>query len=346
MNNVTADEWNRLLNSLNAYVHTQCLVTACELDLFSFLSAKNGASRQDVAEALQLETYSARILLLGCCTAGLIRRDPESRNYYNLSHAEKLLVADSATSMLPFVRFAERVQRPCATHFTESLRTQTNVGLREFPGAGTTLYERLQGHPELEQLFQDALHCYTKVAPGMNDFDELSTTRHLLDVGGGDGSTAARLCERYPDLFVTILERPSVCDIASRQLTHSPVRGRIELLPTDIFEETWPDCDGVLLSHVTEIFSPSRVKTLYRKARRALRSGGHLFVWTIMSDDLETGGFQAAKSSVYFLTTASGEGMAHSGPSHESWLRDAGFDSIRRENHAEVGHGSLVASAP
>ena len=49
-----------------------------------------------------------------------------------------------------------------------------------------------------------------------------------------------------------------------------------------------------------------------KKAFEALPHAGRLFVWTIMANDSETGALQAAKSSIYFLCAASGEGMADS----------------------------------
>jgi hypothetical protein len=68
-----------------------------------------------------------------------------------------------------------------------------------------------------------------------------------------------------------------------------------------------------------------------------------MFVWTIMADDSETAGLQAAKSSIYFLCAASGEGMAYPGAEHEQSIREIGFSTVRRYDAAEIDHGALVA---
>ena len=63
-----------------------------------------------------------------------------------------------------------------------------------------------------------------------------------------------------------------------------------------------------------------------------------------MSNDAETEGLQAAKSSIYFLTTASGEGMTWPGAEHEGWLLGAGFGNVKRYDVRATDHGGLVAT--
>lgn len=111
-----------------------------------------------------------------------------------------------------------------------------------------------------------------------------------------------------------------------------------------MFADPWPKgCDGVLFSHVVEIFSPAKIRRLYAKALEVLPANGKVFVWTLMANDTETAGLQAAKSSIYFLCAASGEGMAYPGVEHERWAREVGFHTVRRYNAVEIDHGALVA---
>jgi hypothetical protein len=120
----------------------------------------------------------------------------------------------------------------------------------------------------------------------------------------------------------------------------------ISAMAMDMFAEAWPPgSDGILLSHVVEIFPPETITTLYRRAYAALSPGGRLFVWAIMADDAETGGLQAAKSSIYFLSTASGEGMAYPAAAHERWLAESGFSRIARYDAAGIDHGAIVATS-
>ncbi len=338
------NEWTQLCQVMNGYIYSQSLATACDLGLFAFLSAKPGATREELGRAMGLPAHSTRVLMLAVCATGLVRRDDEDGGYHNSVLAEKVLVSGSRYSMLPFVQFNHRIQQRCCNHLTKALQESRNAGLDEFPGKGANLYERLAGYPDLEQLFHEAMGAYTRSSPKMLDLAELSGVECILDVGGGDGSNAIRLCGRFPRLRVTILEIPTVARIAREAVGRSELGHRIDCVEADMFVDGWPTrCDGVLFSHVVEIFSPAKIRQLYAKALNVLPVTGKMFVWTLMANDSENAGLQAAKSSIYFLCAASGEGMAYPGVEHERWAREVGFNTVRRYNAAEIDHGALVA---
>jgi hypothetical protein len=336
-------EWNDLCQIMNGYINSQVLATACDFDLFGYLAEHSGATLDDIQKGLNLSAYAARVLMLGCCATGLVKKN--ENGYFNSPLAEKVLVRGSIHCMIDFVQFNHRVQQPCISHLTEALRECRNVGLKEFASEGTTLYQRLTAYPELEALFQRGMGQYTRLSPALMQIEEFRQVRHLLDVGGGNGSNAIRLCHQNPELKVTIADIPSVIQIAAAGIGKAGFADRIDCVRLDIFQEPWPKgYDAVLLSHVVEIFSPDRVQFLYQTAHRMLPEGGRVFVWTLMANDMETAGLQAAKSSIYFLSTASGEGMAYPGKDHEQWLRECGFRSVRRYDFSTIDHGGLVAT--
>ena len=340
---LTNTEWKQLCDVMNGYIYSQTLVTACDLDLFTYLSAHPGATQEELAQSLGLSPHCTRILMLASCAVGMVRRD-SAGGYRNSDIAEKVLVSDSPYSMLPFIQFNHRVQERCSHQLTKALKENRNAGLDEFPGGGATLYERLAEYPDLENLFHDAMGAYTRLSPKIVHLAEFSAVRHLLDVGGGDGSNAMALCERFPDLKVTILEKPTVARIARERVAKAGMESRIACVEADMFLDAWPaGCDAILFSHLVEIFSPERIRVLYKQAFETLPRVGQLFVWTIMANDSETGALQAAKSSIYFLCAASGEGMAYPARQHEESLRWAGFSAVKSYPAAEVDHGALVA---
>jgi hypothetical protein len=344
MAGLSNEEWKQLCDVMNGYIYSQTLATACDLDLFSYLATNPGVTQEDLARSLGLSRHCTRILMLAVCTAGLVSRDSKTGRYYNSGISEKVLVSGSPYSMIPFIQFNHQIQERCITHLTNALKENRNAGLDEFPGPGATLYERLIGYPQLESLFQKAMGAYTCLSPKMLDRTEFAEVSHLLDVGGGDGSNAIRLCRRFHNLRVTVFETRSVARIAREMIADAGMGRRITCIEGDMFEDVWPDgFDGVLFSHVVEIFSPEKIQCLYRKAFSSLPAGGKMFVWTIMANDSETGSLQAAKSSIYFLCVASGEGMAYPCKEHEELIRDVGFSDLRRYDTSEVDHGAIVA---
>jgi methyltransferase len=341
---MTHAEWGQLCELMNGYIYSQTLATACDVDLFTFLAHHPGSRVEDVAAGLKLSSYATRVLMLACCAIGIVLRDDESGVYSNSPLASRVLVAGTPSSMVDFIRFNHLVQQRCSTHLTTALGEGRNAGLDEFPGPGTTLYERLTAYPQLESLFQRAMGAYTRSSPRMLQLREFGDIRQLLDVGGGDGSNAIRLCVQHPALAVTVVDLPSVVPIAQQQIEQRGLGERIRCRSLDMFADAWPrGHDGILLSHIVEIFSPHKIVGLYRRAYEALPPGGRLFVWTIMASDSETSGLQAAKSSIYFLSTASGEGMAYPARDHDRWLREVGFSTIVRYDARTIDHGALVA---
>lgn len=341
---ISNQEWQQLCEIMNGYIYSQTLVTACDLQLFTYLSRNQGATREELRRNLELTEHCTRVLMLAACAVGLVRRE-ESGKYYNSDLAEKVLVAHSPQSMLPFVRFNYEVQQRGSRQFTRALKENRNAGLDEFPGSGETLYQRLAGYPELESLFQDAMGAYTRLSPKMLELREFSEIGRLIDVGGGDGSNAIRLCRLFPQLQITILEIPTIVPIAREAVAHAGLTDRIRCEDGDMFTPRWPSGhDAAMLSHVVEIFSQEKIRCLYQTAYDSLPAKGKLFVWTIMANDSETAALQAAKSSIYFLCVASGEGMAYPAKEHERLMKAVGFKAVNTYSAMEIDHGALIAT--
>ena len=342
---VSSQEWQQLCQIMNGYIYSQTLVTACDLQLFTYLSRNQGATRDELPRNLGLSEHCTRVLMLAACAVGLVRRDVKTGRYYNSDLAEKVLVAGSPQCMLPFVQFNYQVQQRGSRQFTKALKENRNAGLDEFPGRGTTLYQRLAGYPELENLFQEAMGAYTRLSPQMLELREFSEIRRLVDVGGGDGSNAIRLCRLFPQLRITILEIPTVVQIAREAVGRAGLADRIRCEEGDMFVHRWPaGHDAAMLSHVVEIFSQEKIRCLYARAYENLPSEGKLLVWTIMANDAETAALQAAKSSIYFLCVASGEGMAYPAKEHEQLMKAVGFRAVKTYSAGEIDHGALVAT--
>ena len=345
MSKATKKQWKRLFEMMNGFVHTQTLAAACELGLFAYLAANPGAGRQQIQAALSLSEHSTRILMLACCATELVRRDARTLGYFNSDLVAMTLLPGSPECAAPFALFTNKIMERCGMHLAQCLREQRNAALdREFPGEGATLYERLGHYPELARLFQEAMGFYSRTSYSLDQLREFREIRRLLDVGGGNGSNAVKLCRRFRRLRVTVMELPKGCEIGRGYVAERGLGDRIDFAERDMFAAPFPTgCDGVLLAHVTGIFARESVAVLYRKAFDCLPEGGKLIVWSPAANDLETGGIEAAKLSLYFLTTASGVGAAWSFEIQQGLLRQCGFrDIVLHEGRRE--HAMIVAT--
>lgn len=341
MSNKRSPDLDRFLLVLNGYAYFQSLVAACELGLFTYLSKHPGQTLEAISEHLKITSYATRVLLLSGCALGLLDKNG---TYSNTSISEKYLVSDSPENLLPFIKQAHLIQEPGCRYFLESLKAGTNLGLNAFPGSGNTLYEKIAGQPQLEKVFHEGMAQFTKQTNDvLKNIKVLGRLKHLVDVGGGDGTNAIMLHRSHPDLEITVFDLPSVAEIAEKNVSRERLSARINIQAGDIFTDPLPlNIDAVLFSHFLEIFSDQKIQQLYEKVYKALPHKGKLIAWTLSCNETETGTLQSAKSSIYFLAVASGEGMTYAAHDHKRWLKAAGFSKVKISRKGE--HALIIAT--
>ncbi|MGC4788308.1 methyltransferase [Micromonospora sp. DT178] len=253
--------------------------------------------------------------------------------------AGELLASDAEDSWSHILLGWREVYYPAFAQMTEALRAGTNTALSRFPGDEPTLYQRLSRNPEVEAVFHRAMSAFTlRSVDALVGREEFRKVRHLLDVGGGDGSTAARLVSRHPGMRCTVFDMPSVSRLAEEN-SERDLPG-VTLHPGDIFADEFPvGADAVLFSHVLEIFAAEQILGLMRKAYDALPDGGRVFVYGYNVSDDETTGIFGARLGLYFNVLASGQGMAYPARDYERWLREVGFREVATIGDLPYEHG-------
>jgi ubiquinone/menaquinone biosynthesis C-methylase UbiE len=331
----------RLYLVMGGHIFFQTLCAAIQFDLFTMLARHGRMNRSDIARELGCAEKPIRILLLGCVTLGLIRK--RGPFYSNSAFSKQLLVRDSATSIVPVIEWQHYINYKAMYHFAEAIRAGTNIGLREFGGAGPTLYERLAHDAALEKIFQDAMERISLQANAMlASFVDFSRVRHLVDVGGGNATNIIALAKRHPHLRATVFDFPSICRIAAERIAAEGLAYRLGTWPGDCMRDPFPpEADCILFAHFFTIWSEDRNRDLLAKAYRSLPSGGSVIVFNMMQHDTEDGPLPAAMGSPYFLTLATGEGMLYTWREYMEWMKEAGFHPVRRQRLPR-SHGAII----
>jgi L-tyrosine C(3)-methyltransferase len=308
----------------------QLLAAAAELKLFALLAERGTATGEEIAHELHLAAQPARILLNGLTATRLLEKT--SDGYRNSAMSDRHLVPGRAQCYLPMLGWQRDIVYPGLRDFTRSLRENRNVGLRNFPGHGATLYERLAENPALERIFHEAMSGLSSQANAeLAAAIDLSSVRHLVDLGGGDGTNAINLAQRFPHLHATVFDGSTVLDNAQSKIAAAGLEARISTMPGDFFLDELPaQADAMLLAHIVTIWSGERNTDLLKKCRARLPSGGKVFIFNMVSYDDESGPLVNALGSPYFHAIATGEGMLYCGKDIEAWLREAGFSHVSR----------------
>lgn len=326
---------------VNAPALFNAVTTAAEIGIFSFLSEKPGAEADELRAFSELPAHQLRVLLQAVCSTGLLER--RDGGYHNSTVAEELLASDGPDSWRHILTGWKEVYYPAFVHMTGALRAGTNTALDTHPGDEPTLYQRLAHDPQLEEVFHRAMTAFTlRSVDALVEQPVFADIRHVLDVGGGDGSTSARLVARYPELRSTVFDMPSVS-----RLAEDTQADRVDLLAGDIFTDPFPEGqDAVLFSHVLEIFDGEDILRLLRKAYASLPSGGKVLLYGYNVSDDETEGIFGARLGLYFNVLVSGRGMAYPARDYERWLGQAGFEQVGTTSGLPYEHGLTSGVKP
>ena len=173
---------------------------------------------------------------------------------------------------------------------------------------------------------------------------DFSHFKHLVDVGGGDGTNAIEIARANPHLTVTVFDSASVCRIAAENIARNGLSARIHTHPGDLFETPYPvGVDCVLFAHMMTIWSPEKDTVALKRAYDALPAGGQVNIFNMMGFDDLSGPMTTALGSPYFLAVATGEGMLYTWKEYETFLANAGFLQTQRFELPR-DHGVLVGT--
>jgi L-tyrosine C(3)-methyltransferase len=338
---LTMDDLTLILFGASAFQH---LNAACELGLFELLQQKPNLPKEEIAKKVELQPRAIDILLLG--TTALRLTEKTDNGYRNSAVIDHMFKEGTWKIFKDVVAFEQYICYDGQADFTESLRANSNVGLRRVRGTGRDLYHRLSENPHMERVFYRYMRAWSELSnPRLFKSVDFSSVRKVIDAGGGDGVNAIALAQAHPHLEVTVLEIPGTAPITRRRVSEAGLSERIKVHAGDMFADPWPgghDC--VLFSHQLVIWTPEENTALLRRAHEVLPPGGRVVIFSSISDDEGDGPLMAALDSVYFAAIPAVGGMIYAWNQYEEWLRKAGFTQFTRIPCRDwTPHGALQA---
>jgi SAM-dependent methyltransferase len=150
-----------------------------------------------------------------------------------------------------------------------------------------------------------------------------------LDVGGGSGVWSAVWLGINPAAVAFQIDWPHVNAIGREFVGKFGVGDRFKTIDGDFHSADFGEgrYDYVIYSHIAHQESPADNATLFRKCRKALRSGGTLLVNDFVLNDDRTGNAFALMFASQMLV-ASKNGSTYRQSDYRAWLTEAGFTSV------------------
>jgi ubiquinone/menaquinone biosynthesis C-methylase UbiE len=324
----------------------QYLNASCELGLFELLQRRPDSTKEDIRQELQLAERAADVLLLGATSLKLTAC--ADGRYRNAPVINQLFEDGQWEIFVNVVAFEAHIVYEGQLDFVESLRKNTNVGLRRVRGIGRDLYHRFEENPAIERVFYHYMRSWSELSnPLLLKQGDFSGVKKVLDVGGGDAVNSIALAQAHPHLDITIMEIPATGPIARKRIEDAGLADRITVHEGDFFVDPFPAVDCVMFAHQLVIWTPEQNTELLTRAYEALPEGGRTIIFNSVSSDEGDGPLMAALDSVYFAALPAEGGMIYAWKQYEEWLRKAGFqaDRIQRVSTSSwTPHGLLIAT--
>jgi L-tyrosine C(3)-methyltransferase len=310
------------------FAEFQVLMAGFRLGLFELLATKPERTIEEIRDHLGIPDHSARALLLSTTSLGYTHRDPRG-GYRNSRGVHRSLIGPERAQEIPRLEAFHFLMYQPFYHLTETLQQGTNVGLQRVPGTGNTLYDRLESNAENRRIFYDWMRSLKQKHVASEVVSALRGSRHMLDLGGGDGVNSIDLAQQIPGLKATIVDSADTCALAAQNVRGAALSDRIGVHPGDFLKDPFPaGADAILLAHISNIYSDEMNQALIRKCGEALPRGGQLVIFSLISNDDQTGPWYAGFMSLYFQVLATGVGNVYPPSVYERWFANAGFSSL------------------
>ncbi|MFD6418202.1 methyltransferase [Streptomyces sp. NPDC060194] len=333
----SSEDSSRVHGILTAYLQSKAVFTALQLGLFEKLEQRRYGIGE-LAGELGLEHRPTRALLVALTGLDLVRRDGDT--YGNSPEASRYLVAAAPEYMGGFAQH----QDSHFGHFDKLIEAvKENASLNQrvlkqgYRDQGAAAGEGREGTARLIQAMRVSSRLQAdklaKAAP-------LKGTDHVIDLGCGSGDYSIALARHNPELKVTSLDYPAVCDLVRANVAEAGVGDQITVQPADIMNDPWPETATVLLSHVLDGYGPERASHLIKRIYEHLPEGGRLLVHAHMPS-LATGLFPYMFGLILLVNTEEGE--VRDDEDILGWVREAGFSSVETSNVSLLS-GLVVAT--
>ena len=168
------------------------------------------------------------------------------------------------------------------------------------------------------------------MAPKIVPLIDLSSKRHLLDLGGGPGTYAIHFCKKYSQLKATVYDLPTTRPFAEKTIKQFELTDRIQFTEGNYLNDPIEGrYDAVWLSHILHGEGPDDCRMIIQKAVSILEPGGMIIIHDfILNNSMDGPLFPALFSLNMLLGTDSGQ--SYSEDQIIDMLAAAGVKDVRR----------------
>jgi (2Fe-2S) ferredoxin/SAM-dependent methyltransferase len=314
---------DRLEQMIRGYMPSRCVLTALELDVFTAVG--DGSTAAQVAAIINANARATATLLNALVSLGLLSKS--SDEYQNTAETARYFVQGSKDNHRNGLLHIANIWHRWST-LTDAVRRGTRVPADDDRSESTldfiTAMQRnakARAAQVVSALATDGIH-------------------RILDLGGGSGAYSIAFAKASPDVKCEILDLPQVVPLTADYVAKAGVSGQVTVRAGDMLHSDFGSgYDVVMLNAICHMFSEDQNLDLFRRARQALAPNGRLVMQDFILNPEKTGPQHAALFSLNMLVSTDA-GATYSEPEYTRWMKEAGFDGVRRINLA--GPSALI----
>ncbi len=260
----TIDSFKQFREVVYSFRVSRIIFSALDLDLFNVMGHREWSIPQ-LAKRLNVSTRGVSILCRNLASIGLLV--PALGRYRTSAIVKRYLQKESNDYRGDYISLMHRQWQEWS-RLTEVVKT------------GVPFDSQEPDSPEYRQSFTWAMH-HRSQEPAQQVASQISlkSARTFLDLGGGPGTYALAFLQKNPKLQATVMDRPAALEVAKTLSQQSSLESRFSVQSGNFIDDKIAGkYDIVWYSNVLHIYSPAENLKVFRKIKRALKSGGRLII--------------------------------------------------------------------
>lgn len=307
---ILPDDLNEMIR---AFMPSRAVLTALELDIFTAVA--EGSSAAQVALKIHSDPRATEMLLNVLVSLRLLEKT--DCTFFNTPASGRFFCEGSRDNARGALMHTAHIWHGWST-LTESVRAGTSV-------------ERDDREDNWVEAFIAAMDRNAKERAGaVVKAIGSSGIKRMLDLGGGSGAYSIAFARAIPQLKSEIMDLANVVPLARGYITRAGLADRITpRVGNMLCDPLGESYDLILASAICHMFSPEQNRELFKKGYRALAPKGQMVVQDFILEPSKTAPRAATLFSLNMLVGTQA-GSSYSEPEYEGWLRNAGFNDVRR----------------
>ena len=264
----------QLFDLIAGFTYSQTLVACVELGLIERLS-RSPASLDELARAFGFAEHRLERLLKAAVSLKILERT--SRGHYDLGIHGAALIGNPWIA--GFIKHHQLLYRDLADPISVVRGGEGLTALQSY-WAYTADHHGQETDAKDVSAYTDLMgQSQAAVAREILSAYDFSAHRHLLDIGGSNGSFILAASQRHKALAFTLFDLPAVSQIARERILSARLDGRVAVVEGSFLTDPLPDsADVATLIRVLHDHDDESVAKIMGAAFRALKPDGVLIV--------------------------------------------------------------------